>query len=150
MVLIRQQELCSGMNILQPLTIHTSIQIRPLVAIRKLIQMYVLLAHSALPLSTGTEVFKPCQPLLCSSSNRSCTQVVTFLYGSLSCCSGTAPEGKAKGDYQSSQRTQNLQNKLGSELSACSLWEWFSWFLLPVRGLFVLFDSGLDACIGGR
>lgn len=48
------------------------------------------------PPSTGTEVFKPCQPLLFSSSNRSCTQVVTFLYGRLSFCSGTAPEGKAE------------------------------------------------------
>lgn len=53
MVLICQQELCSGMNILQPLTIHTSIQIRSLVATRKLIQMYVLQAQSALPRPLG-------------------------------------------------------------------------------------------------
>lgn len=33
------------------------------------------------PRSTGTQVFKPCQPLLFSSSYRSRTQVVTFLGG---------------------------------------------------------------------
>lgn len=56
------------------------------------------------PLSAGTEVFKLCQPLLFSSSNLSCTQVVTFLYGRLSFCSGRAPEGKAEEDYQSGER----------------------------------------------
>lgn len=88
------------------------------------------------PPSTGTEVFKPCQPLLLSSSNHSCTQVVTFLYGRRSPCSGMAPEGKAELDYQSGEWVQNLQNKLGSESCACSLWEWFSWFLLFERGPF--------------
>lgn len=103
------------------------------------------------PPSTGTEVFKPCQPLLLSSSNRSCTQVVTFLHGRRSLCSGTTPEGKAEVDYQSGERVRNLQNKLGSEPCACSLWEWFSWFLLCLsEGLFVLFDSGLDSLAGGR
>lgn len=95
-VLICRRELCSGMSILQPLTIHASIQIRPLVATRKLIQMYVLQAQSALLQSIGTEVFKLCQPLLFSSSNRSCTQVVTFLYGRRSLCSGKAPERTIK------------------------------------------------------
>lgn len=95
-VLICRRELCSGMSILQPLTIHASIQIRPLVATRKLIQMYVLQAQSALLQSTGTEVFKLCQPLLFSSSNRSSTQVVTFLYGRRSLCSGKAPERTIK------------------------------------------------------
>lgn len=103
------------------------------------------------PPSTGTEVFKHCQPLLFSSSNHSCTQVLTFLYGRRSFCSGMDPEVKAEGDYQSSYTAWNLQNKLGSEPSACSLWEWFSWFLLCLsEGLFVLFDSGLDAFAGGR
>lgn len=48
-VLIFRRELRSGRNILQLLTIHTSIQIRPLVTTRKLIQMYVPQAQSALP-----------------------------------------------------------------------------------------------------
>lgn len=43
----------SGRSILQLLTIHTSIQIRPLVTTRKLIQMYVLQAQSALPGPSG-------------------------------------------------------------------------------------------------
>ncbi len=87
------------------------------------------------PPPAGTEVFKPCQPLLFSSSNRSCTQVVTFLYGRLLCCSGLVPEGKAEAAYQSGERVRNLQNKLGSEPSVCSLREWFSWFLLSVCSL---------------
>lgn len=103
------------------------------------------------PPSTGTEVFKPCQPLLLSSSNRSCTQVVTFLYGRRSPYSGQAPEGKAELDYQSGEWVQNLQNKLGSESCACSLWEWFSWFLLCLSEvLFVLSDNSLDSFAGGR
>lgn len=123
--LICQRARRSGMNSLQPLTIHTSAQIRPLVATRKLFQMYVLQAQSALtpprlPPATGTEVFKPCQPLLLSSSNRSCTQVVTFLYGRRSLGAGRRPEGKAEVDYRSGERGHNLQNKLGSEACACS------------------------------
>lgn len=52
-VLIFLRELRSGRNILQLLTIHTSIQIRPLVTTRKLIQMYAPLAQSALPSPLG-------------------------------------------------------------------------------------------------
>lgn len=104
------------------------------------------------PMSTGTEVFKPCQPLLFSSSNHSYTQVVTFLYGKRSFCSGTTPEGKAEGDYQSSESAWNLQNKLGSEPSVCSLWEWFSWFLLSVWAkacLFSLTVAWMLSLVGG-
>jgi len=126
------------------------------VATRKLIQMHVLQAQSALPppllLSTGIEVFKPCQPLLFPSSNRSCTQVVTFPYGRRSFCSGTVPEGKAEGDYQSGKRARNLQNKLGSEPSERSLWEWFRWVLLSVGAkacLFSLTAAWMLSLVGG-
>lgn len=68
MVLICQRQLRTRMNILQLLTIHTSIQIRPLETTRKLIQMYVLGPVST-PQTAGAQVFKPCQPLLFSSSN---------------------------------------------------------------------------------
>lgn len=108
MVLICQQELCSGTNTLQPLSIHTSIQTRALVATRKLIQMCVAGPVSTPP-STGTMVFKPCQPLLFSSSNGSCTQEVTFLYGRLPFCSGTAPEGKAKGTIKAAKEQQTCK-----------------------------------------
>lgn len=53
-----------------------------------------------------------------------CTQVLTFLYGRRSLCSGTGPEGKAAVSYRSEERVWNLQNKLGSEPWGCSLWEW--------------------------
>lgn len=48
-------------------------------------------------MSSGTEVFKHCQPLLFSSSNHSCAQVATFLYGTRSLGSGAVPERKAEG-----------------------------------------------------
>lgn len=80
-VLICRRGFGSGMNILQPLTIHTSVPIRPLATTRKLIQMYAPSTQSALLRSAGTEVFKPCQPLLFPSSRCARTQVVTFLYG---------------------------------------------------------------------
>lgn len=104
------------------------------------------------PPSAGTEVFKPCQPLLFSSSNCSCTQVVTFLYGRRSFCSGAAPEGKAEGGL-SKQRESLKPAKQIRKWALCTfplgvvqlvspLW--------PSEGLFVLFDSGLDAFAGGR
>lgn len=104
------------------------------------------------PPSTGTEVFKPCQPLLFSSSNRSSTQVVTFLYGRRSFCSGTVPDGKAEGGL--SKRRESLK-------PAKQIRKWaLCMFPLGVvqlgsplclsEGLFVLFDSGLDAFAGGR
>lgn len=133
------------------MTIHTSIQFRPLVATRKLIQMYVLQAQSAPPHPPGRRFSSRASHCYSLPVNRSCTQVVTFLYGRRSLCSGTTPEGKPEVDYQSGEGVRNLQNKLGSEPCACSLWEWFSWFLLCLsEGLFVLFDSGLDSFGGGR
>lgn len=99
-VLICRQALHSGMNSLQPMTIHTSIQFRPSVATRKPIQMYVLQAQSALPRPPGRRFSSRASHCYSLPVNRSCTQVVTFLYGRRSLCSGTAPEGKAEVDYQ--------------------------------------------------
>lgn len=104
------------------------------------------------PLLNGTGVFKLCQPLLFPSSNHSCTQVLTFLHGRRSFCSGTAPEGKLEGAYQSSKRAWNMQHKSGSEPFACSLWEWFNWFLLSawVKGcLFSLTVAWMFLLVGG-
>lgn len=151
-VLICQQELCSGMNILQPLTIHTSIQIRPFSGHQETNPDVCVAGPVSTPPSTGTEVFKPCQPLLFSSSNLSCTQVVTFLYGRLSFCSGTAPEGKAEGTIKAARESPRPAKQIRK-------WALYAFPLGVVQlvsplslseGLFVLFDSALDACAGGR
>lgn len=122
-VLICQQQLRTGMNTLQLLTIHTSIQIRPLETTRKLIQMYVLGPVSA-PRTAGAQVFKPCQPLLFSSSNHIVRKLQPSYMAGAPLCSGTSPEWKAWVSYQSEERVWNLQNKLGREPWGCSLWEW--------------------------
>lgn len=115
------------MNILQPLTIHTSVPIRPLATTRKLIQMYVLSTQSALLRCTGTEVFKPCQPLLLPSSRRACAQVVTFLYG------GRRPllwRGSSA-DYNSDERVWKPAKQIRKWSPArAPSGRWFSWLLL--------------------
>lgn len=115
------------MNILQPLTIHTSVPIRPLATTRKLIQMYVLSTQSALLRSTGTEVFKPCQPLLFPSSGRACTQVVTFLYA-----------GRRPLLWRGSRADYNCDGRVWKPAKQIRKWSparapsgrWFSWLLL--------------------
>lgn len=60
--------------------------------------------------------------------------------------------GSQSGGYQNCERAWNLQNKLGSEPSACSLWEWFSWFLLSVWAracLFFLTVARMRWLVGG-
>lgn len=72
--LICPRELRSGRSIFQLLTTHTSIQIRPLVTTRKLIQMYALQAQSALP--------GPLGPRFSSRASHCCSLPVTTLYAS--------------------------------------------------------------------
>lgn len=151
-VLICQPELCFGMNILQPLTIHTSIQIRPLVATRKLIQMYVLQAQSALPRPLGRRFSSRANHCYSLPVNRSCTQVVTFPYGRRSFCSGTVPEGKAEGGL-SKRRKRPKPAKQIRKWALCMFPLGVVQLVSPLclsEGLFVLIDSSLDACAGGR
>lgn len=50
-------------------------------------------------------------------------------------------------DYQSGERGQNLQNKLGSE--AGSLWEWLSWPRVSEACLFSLTVVWILRLVGG-
>lgn len=139
------------MNILQLLTIHTSVQIRPLVVTRKLIQMYCCRRSQHAPIqrdrglqAVPTIVFIFQLPSLYANCNLPILPVVLLPWH------GFRGEDR-RGISKQLEILKSAKQIRKGALCIFPLGEvqLVSSFCLS-EGLFVLFDSGLDAFTSGR